>query len=98
MEIDIDRLALLARIKLDAKEKDKLKQEFEGILGFIAQLSEVDTSSIDSPKAGRATEEENVVREDGDDFNEPGEQTEVLLNEAPLKHKGFVKVKNVFNK
>jgi len=98
MEIDIDRLALLARIKLDTKEKDKLKQEFEAILGFIAQLSEVDTSSIDSPKAGRATEEENVMRSDEDDFNEPGEQTEVLLKEAPIKHKGFVKVKNVFNK
>jgi aspartyl-tRNA(Asn)/glutamyl-tRNA(Gln) amidotransferase subunit C len=97
MEIDIDRLALLARIKLNSQEKDKLKQEFEGILGFIAQLSEVDTSSIEGPKAGRATEEENVMRED-DDSNTPGVQTEVLIKEAPLSHKGFVKVKNVFNK
>lgn len=98
MEIDINRLALLARIKLTEAEKTKFQKEFESILGFVAQLGEADTSGIESPKAGRATEEENVMRQDEGDFNEPGNNTEVLLKEAPSMHKGFVKVKNVFEK
>lgn len=96
MEIDIDKLALLARIKITPEEKLKFKEEFEAILGYISQLEEADTSGIDDPKAGRATIEENVMRGD-EEFNEPGSNTEVLLSEAPSTQKGFVKVKNVFN-
>ena len=97
MEIDVEKLALLARIKLTPAEKLKFKEEFEAILGYISQLEEADTSGIDDPKAGRATMEENVARDD-EEFNETGSNTEILLKEAPAAHKGFVKVKNVFNK
>ncbi len=99
MEIDIERLALLARIKLADKEKEKFKQEFEAILSYISQLEEVDTSGLEGPSAGRMTTEENITRQDDpDDFNVTGDLSEILLKEAPLTHKGFVKVKNVFAK
>jgi aspartyl-tRNA(Asn)/glutamyl-tRNA(Gln) amidotransferase subunit C len=99
MEVDINKLALLARINLTEAEKLKFKEEFGAILGYIGHLEEADTSGIDDPRAGRATIEENVMRvDDSDDFNKTGEQSEVLLKEAPSTSGGFVKVKNVFTK
>ncbi len=94
MKVDIEKLALLARIKLAPEEKNKLQKEFEGILGYISKLKEVDTDKISDQEAGKTTELENVMRKDKDSYK-PEEFSENLLKEAPVVEKGYIKVKHV---
>jgi aspartyl-tRNA(Asn)/glutamyl-tRNA(Gln) amidotransferase subunit C len=50
MEVDADtvrRIARLARIKVTEEEIGALEKELSGILGWIRQLDEVDTSEVE---------------------------------------------------
>lgn len=50
MEVDADtvrRIARLARIRVTDEEAGALEQELSGILGWIKQLDEVDTSGVE---------------------------------------------------
>jgi aspartyl-tRNA(Asn)/glutamyl-tRNA(Gln) amidotransferase subunit C len=50
MEVDADtvrRIARLARIKVTDEEIGALEKELSGILGWIRQLDEVDTSEVE---------------------------------------------------
>lgn len=69
-KVDIDKLALLARIKLSEKEKEKLQKEFGEILKYVSKLKEVDVSGINEAEASKTAGLENVTRED-EDFHEP---------------------------
>ncbi len=62
MEIDIDHVAKLARLKLTPEEKEKFSKQLPAILDYVARLQEVDTSNID-PKA-YLTDATNVFRPD----------------------------------
>lgn len=92
--VDIEKLALLARIKLDSKEKDKLQREFEGILSYVSELKKVNVGGISDKEASKTAGLENVTRED-ENPHKPGEFSEDLLKEAPLVEKGYVKVKHI---
>lgn len=94
MEVDIEKLALLARIKLTPKEKNKLQKEFEDILDYISKLKETDISKIDDKEIGKTTELENIMRND-ENPHEAGEFSEDLLKEAPSVENGYVKVKHI---
>lgn len=97
MKIDIEKLALLARIKLTPKEKEKFQSEFAGILDYVSQLKKVDTRSMDDKEAGRTNELENVMRDDVSP-NEPGGFSDILLKEAPSTKNGYIKVKHILEK
>jgi aspartyl-tRNA(Asn)/glutamyl-tRNA(Gln) amidotransferase subunit C len=43
---EVERVAHLARLRLDASEADALTRQLEAILGFVAQLEEVDTEGV----------------------------------------------------
>lgn len=45
-EIDIEKLAMLARIELSEEEKTALSAQVADILGFFQKLQEVDVSGI----------------------------------------------------
>lgn len=101
MKIDIEKLALLARIELNPREKSELQKEFDGILGYISKLKEVDTNGVSDEEAGKTAELENVMREDKNPHKE-GEFLKDLLKEAlpagrqaPEVEKGYVKVKHI---
>lgn len=94
MELDIEKLSVLARIKLDASEKRKLRDEFAAILDYISTLKKADISSISDIEAGRTTELENIMREDEAE-NKPGEFSEDLLKSAPSVENGYIKVKKI---
>ena len=94
-QIDIKRLALLARIKLTSEEEKEFQKDFGSILDYVSKLQEVDVSEIDHKEASRTTELYNVVREDEGVINEPGVHTEDLLKEAPSTENGYVKVKHI---
>lgn len=97
MKIDIEKLALLARIKLTPTEEKKISGEFKDILDYISQLKKIDMRIADGNGASRTTELENVMREDANP-NEPGCFSDILMKEAPSIKKGYIKVKHIFEK
>ncbi len=46
MEIDVNKVAMLARIRLTEDEAAELGPQLSGILGYIETLSEVDTDGV----------------------------------------------------
>jgi aspartyl-tRNA(Asn)/glutamyl-tRNA(Gln) amidotransferase subunit C len=92
--VDIEKLALLARIKLTPTEKEKLKKEFRAILNYISELKKADIRNVTDNEASKTTNLENIMREDENGY-EPGKFSEKLLKEVPLVEKGYIKVKHI---
>ena len=46
MEIDVNKVAMLARIQLTDEEAEELGPQLSGILGYIEALSEVNTEGV----------------------------------------------------
>ena len=45
-EQDVDRVAELANLELTASEKAQMLRDLNSVLGYFAQLNELDTSSV----------------------------------------------------
>ena len=93
MSIDQDtaaKVAKLARIRVEEHELPALAQEFNGILGFIEQLSEVDVDGVEPMVS--VTPMRLKRREDG--VTDGGQQERVLAN-APDAREGFFAVPKV---
>jgi aspartyl-tRNA(Asn)/glutamyl-tRNA(Gln) amidotransferase subunit C len=92
--VDVEKLALLARIKLTSQEEKKLQKEFEAILNYVSILKKNDVTGIGDQEAGRTTELENITREDTNG-NKQGEFSDDLLKSAPSVEDGYIKVKHI---
>ena len=91
MEIkDIEHLAHLARIDIDASEREALLYEMKSILGYIDTISEVDTSAVDLTLPLHR----NIMREDVV-THETGSHTASIMKNAPDSQDGFVKVRKI---
>ncbi len=89
--IDVAKVALLARLKLDPAQLEKLQPEMEAIVGYVEMLSELDVDGIE-PTA-HAVDRVNVLRDDvpGNPF-----PRDVMLSNAPATVNGeLVKVPQV---
>ena len=62
MDINLDHIAKLAKLRLTETEKETLGRQLPFIVDYIAKLQEVDTTNID-PKA-YLTDATNVFRAD----------------------------------
>ncbi len=75
---DVERMARLARLELTESESEQLRGQLESIVGYVAELSSVDTDDVlpDTPQmqAGAAIREDRVL---------PGLTTEAALDQAP---------------
>lgn len=94
---DIEPIAMLARIKLSDKEKEKYSEEFKAILGYIDKLKKVNTEGIEP--VSHITGLENVVRKDEPIKKPLAEQTvrtKELVQMAPEQKDNYVKVPAVF--
>lgn len=89
---DIEHIAKLARLDLSEEEYEKFGPQLSGILGYIDQLKEVDTSQVE-PTA-QVTGLENGLRED-EVIAWDKEEIEASLNQAPELEDHQVKVKRV---
>lgn len=100
--VDIEKLALLARIKLAPKEKNRFQKEFEAILGYVSKLKDINEEEFppetDQPLAERI---KNIMREDKD-YHQLGEFSKDLLKrglpagrQAPMIERDYVKVKHI---
>ncbi|MEX0311335.1 MAG: Asp-tRNA(Asn)/Glu-tRNA(Gln) amidotransferase subunit GatC [Tateyamaria sp.] len=84
------RVAKLARLKVEDDQLPALAAEFNTILGFIEQLSEVDVEGVDpmtSVTPQRLKRREDVVTD--------GDQQDKVLANAPDAREGFFAVPKV---
>ncbi len=84
------RVAKLARIEVDDADLPVLAEEFNTILGFIEQLSEVDTDGVEpmtSVTPMRLKRREDQVSD--------GDQQDKVLSNAPDAREGFFAVPKV---
>ncbi len=88
---DVQRLAQLSSLQLDDAEAEALGADIENILGYIEQLSELDTEGVEPTY--QVTDLQNVWRDDVvDDY---GIDREALLALAPDAEKNQIKVPKV---
>lgn len=93
MSIDLDtaaKVAKLARIRVEPEALPVLAQEFNTILGFIAQLNEVDVAGVEpmtSVTPMRLKRRADVVTD--------GNQQAKVLSNAPDAREGFFAVPKV---
>ncbi len=90
MDMNLDQVALLARIKLQEGEKKRLSGELDKILDYVKKLSEVNTEHVSPTSHVLAIE--NVFRED---TCRPQAVSEEALKHAPEREGHFFKVPKV---
>lgn len=90
-EIDVEKAANLAKLKLTEDEKVSMKSELEAIIGFADRLSQIDTSDVDV--TAHIIPVTNVLRAD-EVTNQPNR--EELLSNAPTKADGYMTVPKAF--
>ena len=86
----IEKLAVLARIKVPEEEIPKLQKDIENILEYVGELSA-------APTLGAAAEKpflRNIMRED-ENPHETGLYTENILENSPRHEKGYLVVKKI---
>ena len=94
MEIEvIKKLANMARIDMDEKEMKEIGDSFGPILSYVGQIKEV-SESLDTNYQEVSDEPINILREDIV-TNKTGEYTDKILDQAPGKENGFLKVKQI---
>ncbi len=86
----VTRIAKLARLRLAPGEAEPLVAELNGILGWIEQLGEVDTTGVE-PMAAVIP---NTLRWRADAVTDGGVAAKVLAN-APASEAGFFAVPKV---
>jgi aspartyl-tRNA(Asn)/glutamyl-tRNA(Gln) amidotransferase subunit C len=87
---DVEHVAALARLSLSEEEKVTLTAQLNDILGYMEQLTALDTSAVE-PLA-HVIELPNVFR---DDILRPGLTREEALRNAPSSTEEFFKVPKV---
>jgi len=88
---EIKKLARLSRIDLSEEEAESLRGELENILGYVDQLSDVDTEGLET--TSQVTGLTNQMRKD--EVKDYGVNREDLLKNTPDSQDGYIKVKKV---
>jgi len=87
---EVLKLAKLARIEVPAEEAESLSHEFDAILGYVGQVKEVSVSITKESPWGL----KNIMRDDTNP-HESGIYTDSILENAPAKENGYIKVKKI---
>ncbi len=87
---EVNHVAKLARLKLSDQETDFFQKDLNSILDYVETLKELDTDHV-SPMS-HVLNMDNVWREDRP---EAFKETEPLLQNAPMKEKGYYKVPKI---
>ena len=69
---EVERVAHLARLRLEAAEADAMTRQLEAILGYVAQLERVDTEGV--PATAHVMELATPLRDDVPGALLPAEQ------------------------
>ncbi len=87
-DIDVDKVALLAKLHVDHGDKEKIKNELSAIIGFANELSLADTDGVDITLSPLT----NIFR---DDFVLNGNNRENLLKNSKTTEDGYISVPKV---
>ncbi|HOG23970.1 MAG TPA: Asp-tRNA(Asn)/Glu-tRNA(Gln) amidotransferase subunit GatC [Candidatus Omnitrophota bacterium] len=90
MNVDIDKIAQLARIHLTPEEKPGLEKDLEAILGYIGKLDRLDTEKI--TPTSHVLNLENVCRKDTPGLSDAAEKA---IEHAPCAEGRFFKVPKI---
>ena len=90
-EINVDKVAKLAKLRLSDEEKALVQTELGAIIGFADKLSEIDTNGVEI--TAHIEPITNVLRAD-EVTNQPN-RDEILAN-APTKADGYMTVPKTF--
>ncbi|NOZ68555.1 MAG: Asp-tRNA(Asn)/Glu-tRNA(Gln) amidotransferase subunit GatC [Deferribacteres bacterium] len=88
--MDIDHVALLARLKLTEREKELFSQQVVNIIRYMDKLNELDTSGIE-PTA-HVLPMKNIFREDNVRASLPRDSA---LQNAPERDDSFYRVPKI---
>lgn len=86
----VHKVALLARLDLTPEEETQFASQISGILDYIEQLSELDTTGV--KPTTRAIDASNITRKD---HQETDANREAILNCAPDRDGDFFKVPRI---
>jgi len=86
----VKRVARLARLAVSEEEAERMRDQLNGILGFVAQLDEVDVSGVEPMTS--VVEIEMKKRQDV--ITEGNRVADIVAN-APLTEDGFFMVPKV---
>jgi len=87
---EVEHVCLLARLKLEEKEKEEFIHQLNNILNYVAKINELNTENI--PPTSHPLGLTNVMREDELQNSLPVD--EVLVN-APDEENQFFKVPRI---
>jgi len=93
MEINIERVAELARLNLKPEEKQKLAKDLGAILDYVKKLEKLDTSKVEP--TSHVLNMENVFRADE---ARPSNAAEKALEFAPETEGSFFKVPKIVHR
>lgn len=95
---DVDRVAELAHLELTSDERGSMVHDLNAILEYVAQLNELDTSSV-APLA-QVTELESAETATSlrDDLVKPSLSRAAVMAEAPETDQVFFKVPKVIER
>jgi aspartyl-tRNA(Asn)/glutamyl-tRNA(Gln) amidotransferase subunit C len=88
--VNIDDVALLARLKLSNEEKELFSAQLGKVIGYIDTLNELDTTDVDP--TSHVLPLKNVFR---DDVVAPSLLREKTLQNAPESKDGFFRVPKI---
>lgn len=87
---EVQKLAALARIKIEDAELGKFISEFDAILAYVGQLEKLELPKERETKPALR----NVMREDGEP-HEAGKYTEKLVAQFPASENNALSVKQI---
>lgn len=88
---DVEHVAKLSRLELSEEEKSQYTQELGAILDYVDELNSAPTEGIEP--ISQISGLKNIAREDK--ITESSDR-DLILENAPDKKDGFIKVKKVF--
>lgn len=87
---EVEHVALLARLKFSASEKERFTTQMNSILEYMEKLGELDTTHVEP--TFHAVARTNVLREDGVKLSIP---RDLCLSNAPDGDRGFFRVPKI---
>ena len=95
---DVDRVAELANLRLTPDEIQSMAHDLNAILGYVAQLNELDTGSVAPMTQVSDLEEAGGPDPLREDVVRPSLDSEKVMHEAPETDQVFFKVPKVIER
>jgi aspartyl-tRNA(Asn)/glutamyl-tRNA(Gln) amidotransferase subunit C len=95
-ESDIEKIAQLAHLEITDEERRAFTPQIAGIVAYVEQLNELDTSSIE-PSTGGLTLEGERTHATREDAAQPSLGQELALDQAPDAASGHFRVPKVLS-